>query len=208
MMETIFDFIKKVERHSPMYIGSRKMSDMQKVLLGYQMAVMDGECERLFTANGISWRYFNFFTAKKYHCYPSMGYAGILLEHTGNDEEKALEIFFDFVKEFTELKIIDVWELDLSEENRHYNLTEGSVPEISCDGEKPIPLYSDSEDIYKMGLNDGTVCLAVKDKHTKYLHFDFEAIFEKDIDEYIKRCFGEVKWKDFSGEISGIKLIW
>ena len=206
-MDTIFDLTEKIKLRPPMYIGSNKLSDMHTFLLGYRSAVIENQYERLFTDNGISFQYFNFFVGRKYNCSSFMGYANIILKQTENDEEKALRLFFNVIKEFEELEIKSIWKLDLSEENRHYNRTEPSVPKILHDGDEK-PLYSDSENIYKIKLSDDTIFLAVKDKDTKYLHIDCDVlVFEKHIDEYLKKCFGEIKWKDFSGEISEIKLM-
>lgn len=213
---SLYEKLDIVRRRPGMYLGANSVSKLFVFISGFRFA-LPYESPKLQSEGHLPFSYFNRYVAERYNCSEVMGWANILLEVCNGSEEEGLKLFFEILDEFRALRIEKVWQLQLTEQNIHYNRTEKSVPQraYNCDCDdylhaNYIPLYSDAEKIYKIKLSDGTMLLAVKRECEGYARIEQDSWYKKRfIDEALEDCFGEIAksaWKESAENFSELLL--
>ena len=213
---SLYEKLDIVRRRPGMFLGTNSVSKLYIFISGFRFALPDDSPD-LQSEGHLPFLYFNRYVAVRYNRSGVMGWANILLEVCNGSEEEGLRLFFEMLDEFRALRIEKVWQLQLTEQNIHYNRTEKSVPRraYNCDCDdyvhnNYIPLYSDAEKIYKIKLSDGTMLLAVKRENDGYARIERDSWYtNSSIDEDLERCFGEIvksAWKESAENFSEILL--
>lgn len=213
---SLYEKLDIVRRRPGMFLGTNSVSKLFVFISGFRLALPDGSPD-LQSEGHLPFSYFNRYVAMRYNCSEPMGWANILLEVCNGSEEEGLKLFFEMLDEFRALRIEKVWQLQLTEQNIHYNRTEKSVPQraYNCDCDdylhaNYIPLYSDAEKIYKIKLSDGTMLLAVKRECEGYARIEQDSWYKKrSIDEELEHSFGEIAksaWKESAENFSELLL--
>ncbi len=83
-----------------MYIGEAKISNLPNFIIGYNMAIQMStdttiSSDRYFQPGFLEWFY------HRYHIKPASFWETAFLEEAKNDEEKALELFFEYLEEYS-----------------------------------------------------------------------------------------------------------
>lgn len=212
---SLYEKLDLVRLRPAMYIGVNSVSRLFTFISGFRFA-LPYDSRKLHSEGHLPFSYFNEYVAERYNCSGPMGWANILLEACNNSEEEGLKLFFKILDEFRALRIEKVWQLQLTEQNIHYNRTEKSVPKTgynwkdNINEDNYIPLYSDAVEIYKIKLSDGTMLLAVKKESNKYARIEWNSWHKKpSIDERLEKCFGEIEksaWKESAEDFSELLL--
>ena len=209
---SLYEKLDLVRMRPGMYIGADSVSKLFIFISGFRFA-LSYHSPKLQSEGHLPFSYFNRYVAVRYNCSGSMGWANILLKVCNDSEEDGLKLFFEVLDEFRALRIEKVWELQLTGQNIYYNRTKKSVPRryYGCDGvDNYIPLYSDTDEIYKIKISDGTILLAVKKECDGYAWIEEDFWHYKgSIDERLEKCFGEIlksAWKESTEDFSELLL--
>lgn len=212
---SLYEKLDIVRMRPGMYIGANSVSKLFTFISGFRFALPYGS-PKLQSEGHLPFSYFNEYVAARYNCSGPMGWANILLKVCSDSEEEGLKLFFELLDEFRALRIEKVWQLQLTEQNIHYNRTEKSVPQISYNcgdcihADNYISYFSDADEIYKIRLSDGTMFLAVKKECDGYARIESDFwCKQRSIDEWLEKCFGEIAksaWKESSENFSELLL--
>lgn len=185
---SLYEKLDLVRLRPGMYLGANSVSKLFTFISGFRFA-LPNESPKLQSEGHLPFMYFNAYVAERYKCSGSMGWANILLRVCNDSEEDGLKLFFELLDEFRALRIEKVWQLQLTEQNIHYNRT---------------------EKMYKIKLSNGTMLLALKKASDGYAQIEHEIYYQdRSIDERLEKCFGEIAksaWKESAENFSELLL--
>ena len=185
---SLYEKLDLVRLRPGMYLGTNSISKLFTFISGFRFA-LPNESPKLQSEGHLPFWCFNEYVADRYNCSGSMGWANILLKVCNDSEEDGLKLFFELLDEFRALRIEKVWQLQLTEQNIHYNRT---------------------EKMYKIKLSNGTMLLAVKKASDGYAQIEHEIYYQdRSIDERLEECFGEITksaWKESAENFSELLL--
>ena len=211
---SLYEKLDLVRLRPGMYLGTNSVSKLFTFISGFRFA-LSYESPKLQSEGHLPFMYFNAYVAERYNCSGSMGWANILLEACNGSEEEGLKLFFELLDEFRALRIEKVWQLQLTEQNIHYNRTEKSVPRRYDDSDNSILRYSYTDEIYKIKLSDGAMLLAVKKENDGYARIERRLCYQelcyqnRSINKELEECFGEIfksAWKESDENFSELLL--
>ncbi|MBA3682964.1 MAG: hypothetical protein H0W73_17635 [Bacteroidetes bacterium] len=118
-IRNIYDVIEHIKVRPALYIRENKISNLQCYLDGYQAALIHNAInhESIFP----QFWYFHEWTMQKYNWSSSVaGWTNILLKENNNNEEKALQVFFELCDEFKTLHPISIQKIKLTKKNMDF----------------------------------------------------------------------------------------
>ena len=200
------DLYKKIEdmRARPaMYLGALSIVRLRSFLNGYQMALCDFNLKE--NAHDmllpLPFWFFHEYVAHRFDYYESTsGWCNMILNQTGHDEEKGLQLFYALFDEFKQLEVSQCFDAKLNNSNITHHLSDKSAPRMVTGKYLEIeePLYKNPERVSYAELQNRN--------HKSYIciiHTKTESIFErklykseKDLLSYFKNCFGKISWQE------------
>ena len=200
--ETILDLIALMKNRTGMYIGEYKISAMRSFIDGYHFfaSTHDIAIKEVFP----QFWYFHEWAMHKYDWGESTaGWKNIILSENGNDEAKALDVFFEMIDEFKTLKPIKLQKMRIGAENLAYHL---SSDYVARDGEGN-PIYDDLDEVLLVEFSHdfGHSYFMLKDN--KIMGSSWTTRYKKDASakKSLAAYFGESsKWETLSGDLLDI----
>lgn len=112
---SMVDFLQNVRKHHSSILGEKtRLTDLNNLILGYS-------CNTTKEGNP-PFLYFNVWVKQKFNKWgANMHWTKAILQECKNDEEKAFWHFFELLDQFTQLKPLNIYSCNLSEDNfAHY----------------------------------------------------------------------------------------
>ncbi len=143
-INNIFELIEFIQKRPGMYIGNNTITSMETFLNGYIFA---SDINNLNLDIYPKFWYFHEWVKEHYNWFESTaGWKNIILAESNNDEEKALNVFFELIAKFKEIKPISVKYIYLENENITFYLSELLKESKSNQFSLP-PLYKNAEKV-------------------------------------------------------------
>lgn len=208
-MSRIYEDLDMIRKRPGMYLGALSVSKMRTFLDGYRFAIRD-ETEWIneIPGNPLHFKLFNAFVARKYQVSGCIGWCGIILEQVGGDEEKGLQLFWELLDEFREIKVEKCFRTELSKENISYHENNKEVLYYYhiLHEEQRIPVYRGAKKIHKLILDKNRGVLLVVEYEDA---FCIESIYdnESQYNNHIESCFGTVCWEEEHEQTEKQKLL-
>lgn len=203
-MAHIHQLIDKIRRRPGMYIGSNSLTGLECFLNGYICALYetDSTDEDLLP---LPFGLFHEYVACKYGYYESTsGWKNMILDQTGQDERRGLDLFFEIYGEFRTTKIEHCSTAVLSSENLRFHNNNPDIYSVNQAGERK-PVYSEPVKCRLLRLNiPGSYYLffvELREKNSLDRRF-FRS--RQEILEYAELCFGPVEeWAETDMKSNG-----
>jgi hypothetical protein len=97
-IENLKDYLDQVRARPEMYLGNKKITTLYDNLQGYSMACALYGIKKSFDDK--FFEHFNTFTTAHYNASPGENWKNLILEKAGEDEERALTLFFELFDSF------------------------------------------------------------------------------------------------------------
>lgn len=195
----IRELMEKIRKRPAMYLGKKSITSMRIFLDGIHMGKYIYGMNKAFPRKELlplPMDFLHDYAAVKYHYRESTkGWNGILLEQAGNDEEKALELFFSLYQDFQNLKLKCWYHVLLKKEHIDFHHTNSGVRRASCSNERCsqfVPAYEGAVGLYKAELAEGAGYLLLIEYADKLKRESCIYAAEAELNSYIERCFGRV----------------
>lgn len=202
MVQDIYSLLEKMKVRPGMYLGNSKISSMDNFLNGFNFAEMITG-KRLKKEFPPFW-YFHEWVMDKYKYNESTaGWKNIILTENENNEEKALQIFFDMIEEFKTLYPKKILKAKLNPKNIEFHNSD-KCKSKRMNGD---PVYINPEHVLlvEFSHNFGYYYYVIKDNQSINFHYDrFKT--ENDANTKINSLFGEVEWIEIDGDLKKIIL--
>lgn len=206
----IYDMLDEVSQRPGMYIGSNNLNDLVTVMFGYQHCSRQHK-HRYRSLYPLPFELFTSYCAMKFYVDPDTGFVGILLRTCHEDQEQALQQFFEVLNEFRMNARVTMCRMcELTEENMNYYLTSKGAKKIvgiSSDGTvQTIRRFQSVKQFYHIVLSYGADLLipVVNDEtvsdHLGFMLYDwtgerYSEVFEQ-LEVYMESNFGSVSWRE------------
>lgn len=204
----IYKAIALIRTRPGMFIGDNKISTLRTFLDGYFYA------QQYFPENTISLEplpffMFHDFVANYYHESACMGWNGIILQQTNNNEEEGMKLFFELFDIFRSIRIADCQVAELTTENIEYHNTNNSAYRQCILGSEynggedvfdkciKVPIYIHAQKVYCIRLTDNYGYLLLTEYPDAFC-FGFESHYimsEENIKRHTEMNYGQMEWK-------------
>lgn len=192
----IYGIIDIIRQNPVMYIGKKSISQLNAFLMGFSACESYNHLADHTRLMPLDFWYMNEYVAHRYNDnYSSnVGWAYIILQQCGGDEEKALDKFFDLYDEFRAVEITACRKADLTDENREYHERIGAY-KLAENGLRVSQLYSGARRLYEVIFSGrmGSVLILEYGGNRKIIKAPFGGT-----NQFVLDNFGEnVTWKKY-----------
>lgn len=183
---SLYKTLKSIEKHPSIYIRENKLKDLDMFIRGYNYCAntQQIEAEKIFPP----FDYFPFWLRTIYMQSKSLDWYITILDANNNDEELALQDFFQKVKVFQEIKPISIHKAVLSESNIAYQASENNP-----NWEEDYSLYENPTEIYlvEYSQNFGFAYFVIDNGANN----DWLSVYKtkKEVLKILEQQFGEIK---------------
>jgi hypothetical protein len=198
-VNNIYDLIEMIKRRPAMYIGDSKISTINTFLHGYCFAteIYKVECPAEFPP---FW-YFHEWAMDQYNWYESTaGWKNIILKENDNDEERSLQVFFQFIDEFKKLHPIGIEKAILKSGNLAFHHSDNC--KIKYGDGKPVYENANEVMLVRFSHDFGVSVFVVKD--SKVVGSEWTTRFDtpKEAKLRVERLFSDVEWNEQNGDLT------
>lgn len=195
-----------------MFIGDNKISSLRTFLDGYRYAQLYFQ-ESPISLEPLPFFMFHDFVANYYHESACMGWNGIILQQTNNNEEEGLKLFFELFDIFRSIRIVDCQVAELTPENIEYHNTanivckqfireynsgvEYNYEAVTSENDIKVPIYIHSQKVYCVKLTDNygyLLLIEYPDAFCVGSKYNY-IMTEENIKKYTENNYGQMQWE-------------
>lgn len=192
----IYGIIDMVRKRPDMYIGGKSITQLHAFLMGFSACASYNHIadeERLLP---LDFWYMNEYVAHRFNdeFSSNVGWAYIILQHCGGDEEKALNKFFDLYDEFRAVTVTTCRKAVLTDENRAYHENYGAY-KVDENGIRITQLYTGAQRLYEVVFSGrmGSVLMLEYSGRRRIIKAPFGGT-----EQFVRDNFGEhVTWEKY-----------
>jgi len=194
-LEILRNVIDKIRQHPSLYLGKNSITAFNYFIAGYEMALFDLRGAKQVNIIPIPFYMFHWYVANVYGVgKTAKGWRTLILEACGNDEEKALDTFWNIYDAFCKIDIVRGKCCIINENNikhHHSNFIKCRLineAEQHAFYDNPIQIF-----IFELSESAGYICVAryidrYELQRDIYLH-------EEDFDKELTHVFGQLNWE-------------
>lgn len=192
----IYGIIDAIRKNPSMYIGEKSISHLHSFLMGFSACERYNHLADETRLLPLDFWYMNEYVAHRYNDDYSAyaGWAYIILQHCGGDEEKALDKFFDLYDDFKAVEVTACRKAVLTDENRAYHEDYGAY-KVDENGIRITQLYAGAQRLYEVVFSGrmGSVLMLEHSGKRKIIRAPLGGT-----EQFVRDHFGEnVTWEKF-----------
>jgi hypothetical protein len=143
----VYELLDAIRPRPALYFGDNKISSLSAFLSGYDFStsVHNIEDKSVFPP---FW-YFHEWAMHKYNwCESTAGWKNIILKENGNNEEKALKVFFEMIDEFKTLHPLSIQKVLLNDQSLAFHHSDKcKIKTVGTDLSDRKPVYESASEV-------------------------------------------------------------